>query len=69
MASWTPAMTWEAFQYAAKSSGEVWTWNWVLVQAASGRIDSDVVCSRSRPLIEIAMSSPRAARICSLSSR
>ena len=68
-ASWTPAITWEAFQYSGKSSGEVCTWNWVLVQAASGRIESDVVRRRSSvPATEIVMSSPRAWRICSLSS-
>lgn len=34
-ATCTAAITCEAFQYAANWSGEVWTWNWVLVQAAS----------------------------------
>jgi hypothetical protein len=38
------------------------------VQAASGAIVSANVDSRSTPLIEISRSSPRAAKICSLSS-
>ena len=70
-ASWIEEMACEAFQYSAKSSGEVCTWNWVLVQAASGTIESEVVSRRSTlpiPAIEIEMSSPRALRICSLSS-
>ena len=69
-ASWTEQIAWDAFQYSANSSGDVCTWNWVLVHAASGTIESDVVCSRSMlpmPAIEIVMSSPRALRICSLS--
>ena len=61
-------MACEAFQYAANWSGDVCTWNWVLVHAASGTIESAVVSSRSGPEIEIVMSSPRAFRICSLSS-
>ena len=67
-ASCTPAITCEAFQYAAKSSGEVCTWNCVLVHAASGMIESAVVRSFSAPVIDSAMSSPRASRICSLRS-
>lgn len=39
-ATWTPAIAWAAFQYAANSSGETCRWNWVLVQAASGVIVS-----------------------------
>ncbi len=39
-ASWTAAIAWEAFQYAGNWSGEVCTWNWVLVHAASGTIES-----------------------------
>ena len=35
-ATWTPAIAWEAFQYSANWSGEVCTWNCVLVHAASG---------------------------------
>ena len=46
--TWTAAIAWEAFQYAANWSGEVCTWNWVLVQAASGRIESVVVISRDQ---------------------
>ena len=68
-ASWIDEIAWEAFQYAANWSGEVCTWNWVLVQAASGRIESAVVTSRSGPAMSIAMSSPRALRICSLINR
>jgi hypothetical protein len=41
----------------------------VLVHAASGRIESAVVTSRSGPAMSIEMSSPRAARICSLINR
>ena len=37
----------------------------MLVHAASGTIESDVVVSRSLPEMLIVMSSPRAARICS----
>ena len=36
-ATCTAAIAWEAFQYAANWSGEVCTWNCVLVHAASGR--------------------------------
>ena len=64
-------MTWEAFQYSAKLSGEVCTWNCVLVHAASGTIESVDVLSFSTlpmPAIWIEMSSPRALRICSPSS-
>lgn len=64
-ASCTPAIACAAFQWAANWSGEVCTWNWVLVQAASGTIESAVVVSRSLPEMAIVMSSPRAARICS----
>ncbi len=67
-ATWAAAMAWEAFQYAANWSGEVCTWNWVLVHAASGTMESAVVSRCSAPEIEIAMSSPRASRIWSLSS-
>jgi hypothetical protein len=38
-------------------------WSWVLVQAASGTIESAVVRNRSGPLMSMTMSSPRAARI------
>ncbi len=48
-ASCTPAITWLAFQYAANSSGEVWTCSWVLVHAASGTIESVVLSSCSHP--------------------
>ena len=68
-ATWTDAIAWDAFQYAANCSGDVCTWNCVLVQAASGRIESAVVIRRSGPVMSIRMSSPRARRICSLSSR
>ena len=61
-------MAWEAFQYAGKFSGLTWMCSWVLVQAASGTIESVVVRSRSGPPMSITMSSPRAARIWSLSS-
>ena len=67
-ASWMPLIAWEAFQYAAKLSGLTWVCSWVLVQAASGMIESEVVCSRSGPLMSMTRSSPRAARIWSLSS-
>ena len=59
-ASWIAEIACEAFQYAANWSGEVCTWNCVLVHAASGRIESAVVTSRSGPVMSIAMSSPRA---------
>ena len=49
-ASWTAAIACEAFQYAANWSGEVCTWNWVLVQAASGTIESAVVCEPLGPV-------------------
>ena len=62
-------MACEAFQYAANRSGVVCTWTWVLVQAASGRIESAVVRSTSAPRMSMLMSSPRAFRTCSLSSR
>ncbi len=68
-ASWIAAIACEAFQYAANWSGEVCTWNWVLVHAASGTIESAVVTSRSAPAMAMEMSSPRADMICSLSSR
>ena len=68
-ASWIAAIACEAFQYDANWSGAVCTWSCMLVQAASGMIESAVVTSRSGPAIEIEMSSPRAAMICSLSRR
>ncbi len=61
-------MAWEAFQYAAKVSGPTWTCSWVLVHAASGMIESEVVWSRSTPWMSMTRSSPRAARIWSLRS-
>ncbi len=67
-ASWTPAIAWAAFQWAAKRSG--WT-SWcscTLVHAASGAIESAKAESRSTPSIARCRSSPRAAKICSLSS-
>ena len=67
-ATWTPAMTWAAFQYAANCAGLTCRWNWVLVQAASGAIVSVVTASRSTPSMRMSRSSPRAAKICSLSS-
>jgi hypothetical protein len=67
-ASWIAAIAWDAFQYAANWSGEVCTCSCMLVHAASGTIESAVVRSFSTPEIAIVMSSPRAARICSLSS-
>ncbi len=67
-ASWTPATTCAAFQYAGKFSGLTWVWNCTLVQAASGAMVSAVARSRSTPSISSERSSPRAAKICSLSS-
>ena len=67
-ASWIPLIACEAFQYAAKLSGLTWVCSWVLVHAASGMIDSEVVRSRSAPWMSMTRSSPRAARIWSLSS-
>ena len=57
-ASWSELITWEAFQYAGKFSGLTWTWSWVLVQAASGAMESAVTRSRSGPLMSRTMSSP-----------
>ncbi len=67
-ASCTPAIACEAFQYDAKFSGLTWVCSCVLVHAASGTIESVVVRSRSGPPMSMTMSSPRAARIWSLSS-
>ena len=62
-ASWIAEIAWEAFQYSAKSSGEVCTWNWVLVHAASGTIESDVASSRSTlPIPAMRSRCPRRAR-------
>ena len=68
IASCTPAIACAAFQSVAKRSGLTCRWSCTLVQAASGAIVSANVDSRSGPLIEICRSSPRAAKICSLSS-
>ena len=68
-ASCAPAITCAAFQYAANDSGATCRCSCTLVQAASGAIDSAVARSRSGPSIASGMSSPRAAKICSLSSR
>ena len=67
-ATWIPAIAWAAFQNAAKASGSQSWCSWTLVQAASGAMVSANVFSRSTPVIEISRSSPRAAKICSLSS-
>ena len=64
----TPAMAWAAFQYAGNVSGLTCRWHCTLVQAASGAIESELVRSRSSPSMSSHMSSPRAAKICSLSS-
>jgi len=61
-------MACEAFQYDAKLSGRTWMCNCVLVHAASGMIESEVVISRSGPSTSMSRSSPRAARIWSLSN-
>ena len=63
-----PAIAWAAFQKLANASGSTCWCSWTLVQAASGAIVSANVASRSTPPIEISRSSPRAAKICSLSS-
>ena len=39
-ATWTPAIACAAFQYAANCAGPTCRWNWTLVQAASGVIES-----------------------------
>ena len=67
-ASCTPAIACAAFQSVWKRSGSTCWCSCTLVQAASGAIVSANVDSRSTPLIEICRSSPRAAKICSLSS-
>ena len=67
-ASCTPAIACAAFQCRAKSSGCTSWCSWNDVQAASGAIESAEADSRSTPSIEICRSSPRAAKICSLSS-
>src|SRR5581483_4000751 len=67
-ATWMPAIACAAFQYAANASGVTWTCSWTLVHAASGVIDAACVSSCSGPLISMRMSSPRAAKICSLST-
>ena len=61
-------MACEAFQCAAKVSGLTCRCSCTLVQAASGAIVSAYVESRSTPSMAMWMSSPRAAKTCSLSS-
>ena len=68
MASWMPAMACEAFQCAAKVSGSTCRCSCTLVQAASGAMVSAEVEMRSTPSMPMWRSSPRAAKICSLSS-
>ena len=67
-ATWTPAIAWAAFQKRGKAAGLTCWWNWTLVHAASGATVSAVVDSRWMPSMVICRSSPRAAKICSLSS-
>ena len=69
IASCTPAIACAAFQCVANLSGSTSWCSCTLVHAASGAIVSANVLSRSGPVIEIWRSSPRAAKICSLSSR
>ena len=61
-ASCTAAIAWEAFQYAANWSGEVCTWNWVLVQAASGTIESAVVAAAVADAGDLRSRCPRRGR-------
>jgi hypothetical protein len=67
-ASWTPEIAWAAFQCCANCSGWTSWWSCTLVHAASGAIESAYAERRSMPPIEMCRSSPRAAKICSLSS-
>lgn len=75
IATCTPAMACAAFQCAAKSSGATRRCSCSDVHAASGRIVSEVMSRRSpttapgsgAPSMSISMSSPRAAKTCSLS--
>ena len=67
-ASCTPAIACAAFQWRAKSVGSTSWCSWTLVHAASGAIVSANVVRRSTPPMRISRSSPRAAKICSLSS-
>ena len=67
-ASWMPAMHCAAFQWLAKAAGSTSWCSCTLVQAASGAIVSAETDNRSTPSIDSCKSSPRAAKICSLSS-
>jgi hypothetical protein len=67
-ATCTPAIACAAFQCSPNTAGSTWRWSWTLVHAASGAIVSANVDSRSTPAIEMSRSSPRAAKICSLST-
>ena len=67
-ATCTPAIDWAAFQYRGNADGLTCRWNWTLVQAASGATVSAEVASRCTPSMAMCRSSPRAAKICSLSS-
>ncbi len=67
-ATCTPAIAWAAFQKRGNADGLTCRWNCTLVQAASGAIVSAYTDSRSTPSMARCRSSPRAAKICSLSS-
>ena len=67
-ASWTPAIACAAFQCGPNAPGSTCRCSCTLVHAASGAIVSANVASRSTPVIAMSRSSPRAAKICSLSS-
>ena len=68
IASCTPAIACAAFQCAPNAAGSTSWCSWTLVHAASGAIVSARIASRSTPAMLISRSSPRAAKICSLSS-
>jgi hypothetical protein len=63
-----PATHWAAFQCRANAAGSTSWCSCTLVHAASGAIVSAYTDSRSTPSIARCRSSPRAAKICSLSS-
>jgi hypothetical protein len=65
--SCTPAIAWAAFQCMPNCDGSTSRCSCTLVQAASGVIVSANVDSRSTPAMRMSRSSPRAAKICSLS--
>ncbi len=68
IAIWIPAIACAAFQCAPNNAGSTSWCSCTLVHAASGAIVSARIAKRSTPEMLIERSSPRAAKICSLSS-